>query len=207
MTRRALPLVGQLARAWGNLSRAVVGRFDNAACPSQCDAERGAASVEFVLLLPAFLMVFISSFEASIMLTRQVMLERAVDIVVRDIRLDTGSTVTQGQVRAKVCNRAKILPDCSENLVIEMTEIDQITYSTPDTDAPCVNQLTSIVPPSRFAANRTGRMILLRACYSVLPTLPLSVMAGNRTLGSHLVNDEDGSFRMVTSNAFVVESN
>lgn len=171
------------------------------------EGERGGATVEFVLLVPAFLMVFISSFEASLMLTRQVMMERAVDIVVRDIRLDTGSTVTQNQVRNSVCDRATILPDCRSNMLIELTLIDQTTYATPTTDSPCVNQLTSIVPQSSFAGGRTGQLVLVRACYSVRPSLPLAVLAGNRTLGSYLINDVDGTFRIVTANAFVVEQN
>lgn len=141
------------------------------------------------------------------MLTRQVMMERAVDIVVRDIRLDTGSTVTQNQVRNSVCDRATILPDCRSNMLIELTLIDQTTYATPTTDSPCVNQLTSIVPQSSFAGGRTGQLVLVRACYSVRPSLPLAVLAGNRTLGSYLINDVDGTFRIVTANAFVVEQN
>ncbi|CTQ33881.1 TadE/TadG family type IV pilus assembly protein [Jannaschia rubra] len=195
------------ARGWSRLAARLATPFDLALRLSRDQGQRGGATVEFVLLLPAFLMVFISSFDASIMLTRQVMLERAVDVVVRDVRLDSANTQTQGQIRRKICSRAQILPDCNENLLIELTEISQTTYSTPAVDAPCVNQLTSIVPTTSFTANRTGKMILLRACYSVQPVLPLTILAANRTLGSHLVNDEDGTFRMVTSTAFVVEQN
>lgn len=171
------------------------------------EGERGGATVEFVLLVPAFLMVFISSFEASLMLTRQVMMERAVDLVVRDIRLDTGSTVTQNQVRNRVCDRATILPDCRANMLIELTRIDRATYETPDADTPCVNQLTSVVPQTSFAGGRTGQMVLVRACFSVQPSLPLAILAGNRTLGSYLLSDVDGTFRIVTASAFVVEQN
>ena len=201
----ARPDIKRTGRAIARLSRTISGFVRGHL--SGPEGERGGATVEFVLLVPAFLMVFISSFEASIMLTRQVMMERAVDIVVRDIRLDTGSTVTQNQVRNRVCERATILPDCRENMLIELTLIDQVTYATPAANAPCVNQLTSIVPQSSFAGSRSGQMVMLRACYSVQPSLPLAVLAGNRTLGSYLINDEDGTFRIVTANAFVVEQN
>ena len=197
----------RLARVLARLSGALIGRFDAAIGLPPERRERGGATVEFVLLLPAFLMVFISSFDASILLTRQVMLERAVDLVVREIRLDTSSTLTQRQLTAKVCNRARILPDCSQNLLIEMTDIAPPLYATPTFDTPCVNQLTSIVPPSGFTTNRVGRMIMLRACYSVQPVLPLAVLSVNRTLASNLINNDDGTVRMVTSTAFVVEQN
>lgn len=199
---RALRAVG---RALSRLTDRLLGRFDTLTGLSGADPERGGASVEFVLLFPAFMMVFISSFEASLMLTRQVMMERALDIVVRDIRLDILNSLTQNQIRNRVCDRARILPDCRENMLIELSEIDQLTFDLPDTNAPCVNQLTSIVESSSFVTNRAGRLILLRACYSVEPSLPLTVLAGNRTLGSYLMNNEDGTFRIVSSNIFVVE--
>lgn len=195
------------AGAFQRLSAAVFGRFDGLLRRRAGGAENGGATVEFVILFPAFMMVFISSFEASIMLTRQVMLERAVDLVVREVRLDIADTLTRGEIARSICNRARILPDCRANLVVELTEISQTTYDTPTSQTPCVNQLTSIVPKSSFTTNRTGRMIMMRACYSVQPTLPFSVLEGNRTLGSHLVNDEDGTFRIVTTTAFVVEQN
>lgn len=202
-----LPALRWIAGVWAKLSRDILGRFDRAAGLSEVRGERGGATVEFVLLVPAFLMVFISSFEASLMLTRQVMLERAVDMVVRDIRLDVGNTITQNTVRNDICERARILPDCRQNMLIELTLIDQSTYDTPAAGAPCVNQLTSVVPVTTFAGSRDGQMILMRACYSVQPSLPMAVLATNRTLGSYLVNDVDGTFRIVTTNAFVVEQN
>ncbi|WP_179379219.1 TadE/TadG family type IV pilus assembly protein [Jannaschia marina] len=199
--------ISRMGRLWCRLSDRLLAPLDRLARVPLAAREAGGASVEFVLLVPAFLMVFISSFEASLMLTRQVMLERAMDIAVRDIRLDTGSTVTQNQVRNAVCDRARILPDCRENMLIELTLITRTSYATPDADAPCVNQLTSIVPRSIFAGGRAGQMVLARACYSVRPSLPLAVLAGNRTLGSYLIDDTDGTFRIVTATAFVVEQN
>lgn len=204
---RLLFRAAHLARVLALLPTALVDRLDSATGLSPDRREDGAATVEFVLLLPAFLMVFISSFDASILLTRQVMLERAVDIVVRDIRLDTSNTQTQRQLTSRICNRARILPDCTQNLLIEMTEVAAPLYETPGIDTPCVNQLTSIVPRTTFTANRTGRMIMLRACYSVQPVLPLAVLSVNRTLASNLINNDDGTVRMVTSTAFVVEQN
>ena len=204
--RRPFP-GARAARGLLGAVRVALARLDGMGGREGADREAGGATVEFVLLVPAFLMVFISSFEASLMLTRQVMLERAVDVVVRAIRLDTGSTVSQNQVRNRVCERAAILPDCRENMLIELTLIDRVSYDTPDANAPCVDQLTSIVPQADFAGGRQGQMVLIRACYSVEPSLPLSVLAANRTLGSYLRSEADGTFRIVTASAFVVEQN
>lgn len=199
-------------RRLGDRAASLLARLDASLGLAPGTHEHGGATVEFVLLVPAFLMVFISSFEASILLTRQVMLERSVDLAVREIRLDTSNTVSRGSLRSQICEHARILPDCQMNLVVELTLVDTDTWDVPDADAPCVNRLTSIVPPAEFARNRTGKLVLLRACYSVVPALPLSTlpmeaMFGTRTLGSYLLHDEDGTIRIVTANAFVVEAN
>lgn len=194
-----------IARLWSSLSGDFMRPLD-AVLPVPPDRrEDGGASVEFVILLPAFLMVFISSFESSLLLTRQVMLERAVDVTVRDIRLDIGSTITQNQVRNLICDRARILPDCAAHLLVELTAISQVTYALPAAASPCVNVESSVVPEPGFAGSRSGKLVLLRACYSVQPMLAESTFAMARTLAANLVNDEDGRIRMVTASAFVVE--
>ena len=193
-----------VARLWSSLAGGLLRPVDRR-LPDGADPERGGATVEFVLLLPAFLIVFISSMEGALLLTRQVMLERAVDIAVRDIRLAQGVVITQNYVRARICDRARILPECEESLVLEMVEIPTPSYAMPAADAPCANKLTRVVPDADFLDDRLGKMVLLRACYAVRPMLFESTFAMTRTLASNLVSDEDGAIRMLASSAFTVE--
>ena len=81
-------------------------------------SEEGGATTEFVVIFPIFLVVFLSCFEASLLLIRQLMLERAVDVVVRDVRLSTGTTYRHDQLKSRICDNASILPNCLENLVV-----------------------------------------------------------------------------------------
>lgn len=162
--------------------------------------EEGGATVEFVILLPVFLAMFLSSFEASLLLTRQVMLERGVDIATRQIRLDGQSTVTQNALRNAICEEAQILPDCQANLLVEMQEIDTANYDMPSAAQPCVNRETAITPAAAWELNRASKLILLRACFAVDPFMP------GAGLGTQLVSDVDGSsLRIVAATAFVVE--
>lgn len=193
-----------ISRLWSSLTATLVGPLDRRLPGGPGRAERGGATVEFVLLLPAFLMVFVSSVEGSLLLVRQVMLERAVDIAVRDVRLSTGTVVTQNHVRSQICERARILPECEASLVVELTEVAAPAYAVPTGDMPCVDKTTSVMPPAGFAGNRPGTLIMLRACYAVRPMLFESTFAMTRTLASNLVH-EDGAIRMVTSSAFMVE--
>ena len=80
--------------------------------------ENGAASVEFVIVFPFFFGVFISSFEIGMMNIRALLLERATDLVVREIRLNSGPGDrirgrSIGHLFADHCH--KRLPKCREN--------------------------------------------------------------------------------------------
>ena len=65
--------------------------------------EDGTATVEFVIMFPLIMTVFMSMFEAAVLTTRYTMLERALDITVRGLRLNTGTAPTHAQVRDKIC--------------------------------------------------------------------------------------------------------
>ena len=54
-------------------------------------SERGAATIEFVITFPALLMMLASAVDLGFISLRHSMLESAMDQVVRDIRLGTGS--------------------------------------------------------------------------------------------------------------------
>ena len=195
-----------VARLWASLAGRVMAPIDRR-LPQGADPERGGSTVEFVLLLPAFLVVFISSMEGALLLTRQVMLERAVDIAVREIRLGPGETITQNHVRSRICERARILPECDESLVVELVEIPTTTYAMPAGDVACSDRRASptIRPDADFLSNRLNRLVLLRACFAVDPMLHESTFAMTRTLASNLVSDEHGAILMLASSAFTVE--
>lgn len=193
-----------VARLWRSLAGGLAAPLDRR-LPAGADPEGGGSTVEFVLLLPAFLMVFISSVEGGVLLTRQVMLERAVDIAVREIRLGPGETITQNYVRSQICGRARILPECDTSLVVELVELAGPDYAMPEDAVACVNKTTSVMPDAVFVENRLNRLVLLRGCYAVRPILFESTFAMTRTLASNLVSDEDGAIRMVAASAFTVE--
>lgn len=161
--------------------------------------ERGAATVEFVIIFPVFILLFLSSFEAAMMLTRQVMLERGIDIAVRDLRLGTGTAITQAQLRTTICEEARVLPDCEANMLVELTVISQTTYDLPAASQPCVDRTGVITPVVSFSNGSINELMLIRACYVVDPMFPGS------GLGLQLTRDTDGELRMIASAAFVNE--
>ena len=160
--------------------------------------EDGGASVEFVLLFPLFVMVFMCSFEASMLLVRQVMFDRAVDLAAWRVRMDSEGTVTQNELMRDICARTKLIADCETNVTVELSKIDQATYALPGTTQDCVSHGSGVVPTVGYETDRNRQLILLRACVNIDPVFP------GRWLGAKLVSD-DGAIKLITSTAFVVE--
>lgn len=198
---------GRLARARRtgrnlyHLTDRLGARIDRALGLSAELRERGQATLEFVVLFPVFMALFLMSFEASLYLTRQLMLERALDVVIRDVRLSTGTTYRQDQLRVDVCDRAAILPDCNSNLVIEMTRIDTSTYAIPSTNAPCIERTETAQAfdiDNLLTQGAPNELMLVRACYVIDPVFP------GVGLGLEIVENR-GEIQLVAASAFVQE--
>jgi hypothetical protein len=176
-------------------------RIDSALGLREETRERGQATIEFVILFPVFMGLFLMSFEASLLLTRQLMLERALDVVMRDVRLSTGTTWRQDQLRADVCDNATVLPDCNANLVIEMTRIDTANYVIPSTNAPCIERTETAQAfdiDNLLTQGAPNELMLVRACYVIDPVFP------GHGLGLEIV-ERAGEIQLVAASAFVQE--
>jgi len=110
------------------------------------DDTEGLSSVEFVVLFPAAMMIFLSTFEAGMYLTRQVFLDRGLDLAVREIRLSTGTVLTHEDLRTQICDHATLIPDCEEAVRIEMIRFDpRVNFTVPDR-IDCVDRPDQIEP-------------------------------------------------------------
>ncbi|WP_308915358.1 pilus assembly protein [Jannaschia sp. LMIT008] len=161
--------------------------------------ERGAGSVEFVMLFPVFMLIFFVAFESAMLLTRQLMLERALDVVMRDVRLSTNETFPLPILRRAVCERARILPDCDRNLSLEFVAVSKADYAVPNTAQRCVDRGAALRPLSTRPTVGADSLMLVRACFSIDPFFP------NVGLGLRLVSGPDGEIRIATASAFVQE--
>jgi len=164
--------------------------------------EAGQATVEFVIVFPIFMAVFLQAFEASLLLTRQLMLERAIDVVIRDVRLSTGTTYRQDQLRTEVCERARILPQCDSNMVIEIVKVDTGTYDLPSAAAPCIDRTVitqAFSIDSLITSGGVNELMLVRACYVVDPVFP------GVGIGLEMARSAAGEIQLVAASAFVQE--
>lgn len=164
--------------------------------------ERATSTLEFVIMFPVVCMLFVASFEAGTILSRQVLLERSLDEAVRILRLAQGLTLTGDDVADAICDNTSAIPGCNGVLEVQLTRINRQTYDIPTPDIACVNRSdVTIQPDNQFQQGQDNELILIRACAVVDPILP-GVFFG---FGLNLARDDSGGLHMVASSVFVNE--
>ena len=161
--------------------------------------ERGSATIEFVILAPVFIGFFLMAAEAGIFLTRQLMLERAVDIVGREIRLASGRGVDPEDLKERLCESALILPACDDGLTVEITAVDRSTYAMPDRSEICRDRGAATPTRTSDGEQSVNAIRVMRVCYAFEPVLPAL------GLGLDLVRVGDGTAQITTASAYVLE--
>ena len=162
--------------------------------------ERGSATVEFAIVVPLVLTLFLSSVDFGVVMLRQVFLDRAVDIAVRDIRLGRVSNNGHDQLRDAICDRTHMLPNCRRDIAIELRPIDTESFAGLDGPAQCVDRAEDINPVLEFnPARGQQELMLIRVCVVSDPFLRVTGMV----LGMSL--DDSGGYNVVARSAFANE--
>jgi hypothetical protein len=161
--------------------------------------EDGSATLEFVIYFPLFFAVLASTIEAGIFMSRQVMLERAVDLSLRSLRLGTMENPSAATLRDAICEETVIVPDCRNVLLLELRRVSTATWDGLETPPSCVNRDEDIQPVTQFTPGTDNDLMMVRACVVVDPIIPTSGLA------MALPRDASGGFRLLASSVFVNE--
>ena len=166
-------------------------------------AERGNVTVEFALVFPVFIMILTSSIEMGVITIRQTLLERGLDIAMREVRVGTGANYTHDQVGAMICDGAAIFEYCEQNLRLEMVPNDPRNYTRLPNTVDCAQHSTGgnevLNPVRNFAAGQSNELVIVRACMLYDPIFPTSQLALERT------TDQNGKSALVAVSAFTQE--
>lgn len=161
--------------------------------------ESGSASVEFVILFPFFMIMFVSTFEVGLLMVRQVMLDRAVDMTVRSLRIGDWEDPTADAVKSAICDTAGILPGCEDNLRLNLNPISKETWEI-DTDVTlCVDKTLEIQPAVKFKLGVQHEMMLVQVCALQEPIFPIT------GIGMRLRHVENQYYALMSQSAFVNE--
>ncbi len=161
--------------------------------------EDGNPSVEFVIAVPAMLIVFAGFFENGLLMTRTIMLDRAVDMTMRELRLGHYPLPTKDLLKAEVCNRTVIFTNCLDAITVELTRVNTATWVLPTTAVACVDRDEDIEPVTALQIGQQNDIMLVRICVvqdAIFPTMGL---------GQLLAVDDKGGYALVSVSAFVTE--
>jgi len=161
--------------------------------------ESGSSSVEFALFFPVYLSMMIMSLEMSIMTLRHTMLERGLDMAVRDIRLGTGTAPTHDAIIDRICEEAFVFTDCAASLRLEMIPVDIRNLTTLGGEIMCTDKEEEGSPVLSFTPGQQNQLMFLRACAKYDPIFPAWELA--RAFES----DGSGQIAVVSMTAFVQE--
>lgn len=126
--------------------------------------EGGVASLEFVMAVPLLFAIFSASFESGLLMTRSIMLEQSLDIVMRELRLGHYTTPDSDTIKAEICNRTVILADCAASLTIEFQRVSTTTWTLPTTAPDCVDREEDINPNVALQVGQQNDLMLVRVC-------------------------------------------
>ena len=156
-------------------------------------------TIEFALAVPLIMTLFMTSVEMGIYSFRQTLLERGLDIAVRNVRLNTGANYTHSDIKNMVCQHSGNLPDCQNALKLEMKPVNPRAFTNFGVSPDCADVSLPVTPSTIFVHGSEHEMMLLRACWMFEPVFPL---AG---LGKSFAKDGNGRVSMFAVSGFVQE--
>ncbi|WP_425044005.1 TadE/TadG family type IV pilus assembly protein [Primorskyibacter sp. S87] len=161
--------------------------------------ETGTATIEFVIVFPGLMVLMLSGIELAFVSLNHAMLERAVDLTVRDIRLSTGAVQQHDELKTTICDRAGFIRDCNSNLKLEMIRLDPfVGVALPD-EPDCTDTSEEVKPVRSFENGQSNELMVLRACAKINPVFPTTGLG--KTLGDNV----DGQYALTATTVFVQE--
>jgi len=162
-------------------------------------SEAGTASLEFVIIVPVIMMIFMAAIESGAFMTRLIMLERSVDNVMRSLRLGQIQNPTADLLKSQICNGSVIMQDCAANITIDLQPVSTTTWGFPANSPECVNRDQNLTPATTFNPGAQHEIMMVRVCVIQEAIFPLV------GLGLKLSRDESGGYALATTTAFVNE--
>ncbi|MGB3147590.1 MAG: TadE family protein [Paracoccaceae bacterium] len=162
--------------------------------------EEGSSVIPFIMYVPLFMILVVSSVEFGLYALRYVMLDRAVDMTVREIRLGLWRGATHDQIKNDICENTPVIPHCKDVVLVEMQTISKTTYGPlPATNAVCVDRDADVQPMTTFHGGNPEDLMLIRVCALADPFFPTT------GLGSYIRKDSTGAYALVVASIFVDE--
>lgn len=163
-------------------------------------SQAGTATIEFVIVLPFVLAMLFTSIDFGAVMLRQVFLDRATDLAVREVMLGNIPSNGHATLRQLICDGTILIPNCTASLTLELRPIDTNTWAGLNAPAQCVNRAANISPTLTFDPSTGNQdLMLVRVCAAADPFITWTgfVMGLNQNAG--------GDYLLVSLGAFTNE--
>lgn len=162
-------------------------------------AQDGGVTIEFVILVPLVLYFFFLALETGLWSAREIMLRRATNLAVRDVRLATGSAPSYEDMKALICERSFFKGGCVDGIRIDMRAMPVSEWANIEGSAPCIDRSEEFDPANFFIPGQQNNLMLMRVCRLFEPLLP------GTGLGRRLPEGSAGEYGVRINTAFVTE--
>lgn len=161
--------------------------------------EDGTATMEFVLVIPVLLTIFMASFESGLIMVRSILLEQSVDMTMRELRLGHYPNADADLLKREICSRTIIFAKCESNIMLEMQRVSTATWAMPSTPVTCVDREEEVQPVLFLQIGQQNDVMLMRVC------IVQDLMFPTTGIGLGLPKDAGGGIGLITETAFVTE--
>jgi Flp pilus assembly protein TadG len=161
----------------------------------------GSSTIEFVIIFPIFATIMMGGFEIGYYTVSSSMLDRGLDLAVRDVRLGKMENVTLSALKESVCDYAVFVGNCDENIHIALEPVTAEAFTSPSLYAECLDRDAEVEPATTFSDGDENELMLVRACVLVDPFFPTT------WLGATLQTSEGSGYAISSISGFVNEPN
>lgn len=164
--------------------------------------ESGTATIEFVFVVPLVMFIFMASMESGYYMVREVMLERGLDLVMRDFRLGRLVSLSHDELRDLVCDTTPIINNCQDELKVWIEPIDTNSWARPGELAYCgdANGTLTRQEVGSVIQGEENEIVFVRVCTTQRPIFP------STGIGLHLRADsQNGGYQIAAATVVVNE--
>jgi hypothetical protein len=162
--------------------------------------EEGSATVEFVVILPVFLLVLLSAIETGMLVVRQSLLERAAGITLREIKIDGSGSGSLSQHKQDFCEASILFAQCEQTVFFTFDTLDTDSWDLSGISSGCADATETVSPVTQFSPGLSSEISVIRICALFDPIFP------SNGLGAKLQQTDAGQFAQVVHAAFVSEA-
>ncbi|MCU0904037.1 MAG: pilus assembly protein [Tabrizicola sp.] len=168
--------------------------------------ESGTATIEFLFVFPIVFMIFTAGFESSMYMARYVMMDRGVDIVVRQLRLGTLGNISHQTLKRVICRQGMMIDSmnsCLDRMRIWMQPITDANLNINVPRGTCVDRADQLnigePPANEYTMGVSNEIMLMRVCFKEWPMFPTTAIS------VQMPRQSDGSVAMFVTTVFVNE--